>query len=126
VAATQEGQDNASPCLVLDQLFGSRIGVGNVELRFPLIQALVVGGGLGVPPIEGFAFYDAGIAWGEGTPPGVDPGLQPEPIERELLSSAGVGGRINLFGYMVIEAVYVRPFTGERGWHWQFAIQPGF
>jgi hypothetical protein len=38
----------------------------------------------------------------------------------------GVGGRMNLFGYAVLEAVYVKPLERERGWHWQFALQPGF
>jgi len=125
-AAAQQGQETASPCDVLDQAFGSRIGVANVELRFPLIQALVFGGGIGLPPIEGFAFYDAGIAWGEGTPPGVAPGLTPERLERSVLSSAGVGGRVNLLGYAVLEVHYARPLVGDRGWHWQFALQPGF
>jgi hypothetical protein len=126
VGAAQQGLENATPCEVLDQLFGSRIAVANAELRFPLIQAIVFGGGIGLPPIEGFGFYDAGYAWGEGTPPGVEPGLTPEPITRSLLSSAGVGARVNLLGYAVLEAAYVRPFTGDRGWHWQFALQPGF
>jgi Tol biopolymer transport system component len=123
---TEPEQEAATPCQVLDQLFGSSIAVANLELRFPLIQALVIGPGIGLPPIEGFAFYDAGLAWGEGTTPGLTPGLAPEQVSREWLTSAGIGGRVNLLGYAVLEVGYVRPFTGDRGWHWHFAIQPGF
>jgi hypothetical protein len=85
----------------------------------------VLGTGFGVPPDRGFAFYDAGVAWGLGTRPAFARGLQMIRPAR-LLSSAGVGGRINLFGYAVLEVDYVRPLVGDRGWHWQFALQPGF
>src|SRR2546426_1730976 len=51
-------------CAELDQLIGSRIAVGNVELRFPLTRSLVLGFlPIGFPPIEGALFYDVGIAW---------------------------------------------------------------
>ncbi len=126
VLAAQAGQEAAEACDVLDQLFGSRIAVANFELRFPLIQALVLGPGIGLPPIEGFAFYDAGLAWATGISPAFALGIPEEPGQRGILTSAGVGGRINLFGYFILELGYVRPFVGDRGWHWHFALQPGF
>lgn len=43
-----------------------------------------------------------------------------------VLTSAGVGARINLFGYFIAEIDYVRAFERENGWRWQFALQPGF
>jgi Tol biopolymer transport system component len=113
-------------CAVLNQVFGSRIAVANAELRFPLIQAAIAGGGIGFPPIEGFVFYDAGVAWDRGSEPVFATGIQDDPTQRGILSSAGVGGRVNLFGYAVLEIGYVNPFVGDRGWHWQFALQPGF
>jgi hypothetical protein len=113
-------------CAVLDQLFGSRLAVANLELRFPLIQALVFGGGIGIPPIEGFAFYDAGVAWGRGTQPVLAGGIRADPEERGLLSSAGVGGRVNLLGYAILEVGYLRAFAGDLGWRWHLALQPGF
>jgi outer membrane protein assembly factor BamA len=119
-------------CGIFSQTFGSRIGVVNAELRFPLIQALVAGPGIGFPPIEGIAFFDAGVAWDQNSSPVLERGLQPNPADRGLLTSMGVGGRINLFGYFILEAVYVNALArsatlgGRSDWHWQFAIQPGF
>jgi hypothetical protein len=121
---------------VLEQMFGSRIAVGKAELRFPLIRQLVIGP-IGFPPIEGFAFGDAGVAWDRETSPrftrftrdgqsGQDPTTGEVDPNRYLLTSAGVGARLNLFGYVIIEANYVNAFQRDRGWHWQFALQPGF
>ncbi|HLM65955.1 MAG TPA: BamA/TamA family outer membrane protein, partial [Longimicrobium sp.] len=126
----------ASECeLYFDELLGTRIGLVNLELRVPLIRQLVVGNTLGLPPVEAFTFFDAGSAWGKqqmgdgsivtSTPTfrrGVESALE----ERGVLTSAGVGARVNLFGYFVLEAAYVKPFERSRGWHWQFAMQPGF
>lgn len=114
------------PCDVLDQMFGQRLAVANLELRFPLVQALVFGGGFGVPPIEGFLFTDAGIMWGRGQTPTLAAGIPDAADERGILTSAGVGGRVNLFGYAILEAAYVRAMEGGLGWRWQFALQPGF
>jgi hypothetical protein len=41
-------------------------------------------------------------------------------------TTAGIGGRANLFGYFVLEAVYVNALDRPNGWHWEFALQPGF
>jgi hypothetical protein len=46
--------------------------------------------------------------------------------DRGILSSVGVGSRINVFGYLIVEVDFVRPLDRPRGWHWQFAFQPGF
>lgn len=121
-------------CRVFDQLFGTRIGVANAELRVPLLSRVLGQGGLS--PVEGIAFFDAGVAWGETqsifseepveTRPVFRRGIQGDVEERGILTSAGVGGRVNLFGYAILEAVYVNAFERERGWHWQFSLQPGF
>jgi Tol biopolymer transport system component len=126
VGRLRANQEPGTPCALLEQITGNRIAVANLELRFPLVQALVLGTGFGVPPIEGFLFYDAGVAWGQGTRPVLGTGVQADPLDRGILSSAGIGGRVNLFGFAILEVDYVRPLVGERGWHWQFALQPGF
>jgi Tol biopolymer transport system component len=117
-------------CNVLSQLFGSRVAVASAEVRFPLIRQLVVGTSMGLPPIEGFLFGDAGVAWGEGSRPVFrtfdSSAPQLSDTERHLLTSAGAGARINLFGYLVMEIDYVNAFQRDRGWHWQFNFQPGF
>jgi outer membrane protein assembly factor BamA len=116
----------SSACDVLNQMFGQRLIVTNLELRFPLVQALVLGGGIGVPPIEGFLFTDAGVMWGQEQTPVFATGVQASENERGILTSAGIGGRVNLFGYAILEASYARAMVGDLGWRWQFALQPGF
>ncbi|HEX5725301.1 MAG TPA: hypothetical protein VFX98_07530 [Longimicrobiaceae bacterium] len=137
-ACEDEIADNATggeECRVLEQLFGTRVGVANLELRFPLFRQLVVGNSLGLPPIEGIAFLDAGSAWGQVNTLGGEEvkaspvfrrGVQEAPDERGFFTSGGVGARVNLFGYIIVEAVYVNAFDRPTGWHWEFAFQPGF
>jgi Tol biopolymer transport system component len=121
--------------LYYDELKGSRVALANMELRVPIIRQLVVGNTLGLPPVEGFVFGDAGMAWGSievnpgqvlKTTPTFRRGVDPDLTKRGIVTSAGVGARANLFGYFVIEAVYVKAFERERGFHWQFSMQPGF
>jgi len=121
--------------LYFDELAGTRIALANLELRMPIIRQLVVGNTLGLPPVEGFVFADAGTAWGRvvggageiiETSPTFRRGIQSELSERGIVTSAGVGARVNLFGYFIVEGVYVNAFERERGWHWQFSLQPGF
>ncbi|HVH11906.1 MAG TPA: BamA/TamA family outer membrane protein, partial [Longimicrobium sp.] len=130
------GSGGSTACeLYFDELLGTRIGLVNLELRVPLIRQMIVGNTLGLPPVEGFAFFDAGSAWGKqqlqdgsiiNSKPTFRRGVDSALDKRGILSSAGVGARVNLFGYFVLETVYVKPFERERGWHWQFALQPGF
>jgi Tol biopolymer transport system component len=117
---------NSSECDVANQLFGSRVAVVNAELRFPLIRQLVLGSSFGLPPVEGFAFFDAGTVWDQNSEVVFERGLTGDPTRNGILTSAGVGGRINLFGYLILEIDYVNGFERDRGWHWQFALQPGF
>jgi hypothetical protein len=126
LAGMQNAPGNAAECRIIDQLFGQQLAVANFELRFPLVRALVLGTGFGVPPIEGFLFTDAGVAWGRGTSPVLATGVQADPGDRGILASGGIGGRLNLFGYAILEAAYVRPFADNLGWRWHFALQPGF
>ena len=113
-------------CDVLGQLLGSRVGVARAELRFPLFKQLVVGPGVGFPPVEGFGFFDAGVAWTNATRPTLTRGIPSNPLDRGVISSAGVGARVNLFGYMVAELDYLRAFALENGWRWQFNLLPGY
>ena len=134
-AAYNECSDqNVTACNVYQDLLGTRIAVANVELRVPLIRALVIGP-IGFPPIEAFGFYDAGVAWDKDTSPVFRRGTQTDLTERGILTSVGAGGRVNLLGYAVLEVSYVRPFVNYRdplsedagkSWHWQFALQPGY
>jgi Tol biopolymer transport system component len=110
-------------CPVFDQLLGSRMVVGNAELRFPLLGVLGLGSGYyGAFPLEFAVFGDAGLAWDTANEPSVF-GSGP----RDPVFSAGVGLRINLLGFAVAEIDLVRPFDRPgKGWIWQFEFQPGF
>ena len=121
----QSGVGNA--CSVYSQLFGSKIAVANVELRFPLLGVLGLGHGYyGAFPIETALFADYGVAWSKGQKPIFFPSSwNGSPIKP--LTSIGIANRLNLFGYAIIEIDFVRPFqrTGV-GWTWQFGFTEGF
>jgi outer membrane protein assembly factor BamA len=110
-------------CPVFDQLLGSRVVVGNAELRFPLFGALGIGSGYyGAFPIEFTVFGDAGLAWDNAHQPSIGGSGTRDPV-----FSAGAGLRINLLGFAVAEVDLVRPFDRPgKGWVWQFELQPGF
>ena len=127
------------------RLFGSKILVANVEFRFPLFRVLGVGKGyFGAWPLEFFTFFDTGLAWasqpgyywggyvtdGQGNIIGTDT-KKVRPWfaggERKPVMSYGVGLRTNLFGMLVLGFNFVYPISNpQRGWHFQFAITPGF
>jgi WD40 repeat protein len=115
--------DDPNSCPVFDQLLGSRIVVGNAELRFPLLGALGIGSGYyGAFPIEFALFGDGGLAWDTQHDPSVFGSGSRDPV-----FSAGAGLRINLLGFAIAEVDLVRPFDRPgKGWVWQFELQPGF
>jgi hypothetical protein len=119
-------QGQSQDCLLLQQLLGSRISVVNAELRFPLIRQLVIGNSIGLPPIEGFIFGDAGLAWTQATSPVFKFDVPASAGDRGIMSSFGAGARINVLGMLVVEIDYVKPLVSERDWHWQFSFVPGF
>ncbi len=109
-------------------LFGSKLLVANVELRFPLFGVLGIGRGYyGILPMDFIAFYDAGIAWGYEA----DDDKAAKPFflggERKPVSSAGVGIRMNMFGALILGFNVVKPFDRpDKGLYFQFTIMPGF
>jgi Tol biopolymer transport system component len=118
-------------CPIFERLIGSRVGVFNAELRFPLWGAFGGDNFYGPLPIELAVFADAGKAWGSisnicagglacNTPIARD-------IDRDPVFSYGAAARINLMGFAVAEIDYVRPVDRPgRGWVWQFSLRPGF
>jgi hypothetical protein len=114
--------DAPESCPVFDQLLGSRMLVGNVELRFPLLGVLGIGSGYyGALPLDFTIFGDGGIAWESDIDPSFAGG------DRQPVFSAGAGFRFNLFGFAVAEVNLVRPFDRpEKDWVWEFDLQPGF
>jgi len=120
--ASECGSD-PNVCPVFDQLVGSSLLVGNVELRFPPLGLLGLGGGYyGALPIDAGIFYDAGVAW-SGTEGAQIFGNGP----RKIVSSAGVSLRMNLFGYAIGQMDIVHPFDRpQKDWMLRFSLTQGF
>jgi outer membrane protein assembly factor BamA len=112
-----------SECPAFDRLLGSRMLVGNLEFRFPLLRPFGVSTSrmYGPIPIELALFADSGVAWNRGETPSLFGG------SRKAVSSAGVAFRANLFGYAVGQFDISRPFDRPgSGWVFQFNLAPGF
>jgi Tol biopolymer transport system component len=112
----------ASSCELIDRLLGSRMLVGNVELRFPLLKPFGAERNMYGPlPMEVALFADGGTAWSIGERPSILGG------SRDGVGSAGVALRVNLFGFAVGELNYSRAFQRPvRGWIFGFNLMPGW
>ena len=122
--APEECVPNAqSECPAFDRLIGSRMLVGNVEFRFPLLRPFTGASSrmYGPLPVEVAFFLDGGIAWNRGQKPALFGG------DRDGVASGGVALRLNLFGFAVGQFDIVKPFQRPtQGWMFQFALSPGF
>jgi len=111
-----------SPCELLDRLIGSRMLVGNLELRFPLLKPFGAQRNMYGPlPIEVALFADSGTAWNSPGRPSVLGG------SREGVASTGLALRVNLLGFAVgefdVTRAYQRPV---HDWVFSFNLQPGW
>ncbi len=108
--------DNVEYANFQNRLFGTSLGVATAELRVPL---------LGVPqlglvtfpflPTELVLFADAGMAWGTYTYTNLAGGpgrtIGARFADQRPLFSAGVSGRINVLGALVVEPYYAFPLS---------------
>jgi Tol biopolymer transport system component len=111
-----------SACPAFDRLLGSRLLIGNVEFRFPLLRPFGESQRMyGPVPVEVALFADGGVAWNQGEKPAIFGG------SRDGVSSAGVAFRVNVFGFAVAQFDIARPFQrATGGWVFQFNLSPGF
>jgi outer membrane protein assembly factor BamA len=111
------------------ELLGSRVLVGNVELRFPLIQRFELGLlPVALPPLDGLVFYDAGVAWSrDQTLYATRPANFNVAAQRYPLKSYGVGLRLNLFNYAILRWDYAKPLDhpNRRGF-WTWSLWPSY
>jgi outer membrane protein assembly factor BamA len=107
-------------CPTFDRLVGSRMLVGNIEFRFPLLRPFGVSDRMYGPiPVEVAFFLDGGVTWNRSERP--FEGL------REPVTSGGISFRSNLLGFAIAQIDYARPFDRPgRGWVWGFSLTPGF
>jgi len=112
----------ASSCPAFDRLMGSRLLVGIVEFRFPLLRPIGATQGMYGPiPVEIAFFADGGVAWNRNEKPSILGG------SREGVGSAGVAFRVNLLGFAIGQFDIARPFQRQgQGWVFQFNLSPGF
>jgi Tol biopolymer transport system component len=121
-----------SDCPIFDRLVGSRVLVGNLEFRFPLLRPLGASSRMyGPVPVEVALFADGGVAWNDVRQMTVNLlGIVEQPRAfswHDGVSSAGVALRVNLFGFAVGEFDFTHPFQRPmRGWVFQFNLWPGF
>lgn len=112
----------------INQIFGSRILVANIEWRLPfsgperlsLIKSKLFFTELAL-------FIDGGIAWDSATVPSFT--WNPDsPNERIPFLSTGVSMRVNLFGQIVIEPYLAFPWRGDTFAKGQFGLNfiPGW
>jgi WD40 repeat protein len=119
--SVQECQAIDGTCPVYDQLLGSRLLIGNVEVRAPLLGLFGAKNLYGPIPIEIGAFFDAGVAWDSSSKPDLFGG------ERKLVKSVGATARLNLFGFAVFQVDYAKPLDrpGKNAF-FQFNLLAGF
>lgn len=128
ISASECTQDPNNPeaCPEFDRLIGSRIGVLNMELRFPLFGTE----GFGLfrtrfLPVDLGLFVDAGTAWTDDTSPELR--FEEESFERIPVVSAGISARVLLGGFAVLQFYYAKPFQRpEQDWVTGFFISPGW
>ena len=117
ISCTGLPTDDGSSCNSVE-LIGSRVAFANAELRFPIIRSFGSRLPVGLPPIDGLFFYDAGVAWSKGQqvvasrPEGYDFARQ-----RALLQSYGFGIRLNLFNIAIVRWDWAVPVSrpGTKG-----------
>jgi len=116
-------------CPQLDQLIGTRIAYGGAELRFPLLRSSALGfAPIGLPPIEAEVFYDAGLAWQQGSQIQMRRAPTDPSNVRAPVSSWGFGFRFNLFNFVILSVDRAIPLTRpdyNRG-YWLVTLYPGW
>ena len=114
-------------CAALDRLVGTQIGVGSVELRFPILNPSY-GLPAAFPPIEGALFYDIGLAWDDRSSIKWNRESGDDPTRvRTPLQTLGASVRVNLFGFAVARLDYSVPQERRavKGL-WTFSLGPTF
>ncbi|MDO5575766.1 MAG: hypothetical protein Q4F84_01695, partial [Fibrobacter sp.] len=88
-----------------ERLLGSRIGIMNLELRYPIIGNKQFGlFNFQYLPTELALFLDGGVAWTKANHPVFK--LNGKSTERTPVFSLGAATRFNLFGLLVLQIYY--------------------
>lgn len=114
---------------MFDQLLGSRVLLGGVELRVPFTgpeQLALISSGFFFTELAWF--LDVGVAWESDDRITLDKSKAMDPNRRFPLFSTGPSLRINLFGALILEPYYAFPFhtRGIREGVWGLNFLPGW
>jgi len=136
-----QGATLENSCPTLNRLYGNRLAVSSVEMRIPFIGVEQYGI-INFPfiPTELVAFIDGGLAWDSPscfqdpqtgrTVCSTDPPVlewSRDSSARVPVVSTGFSARMNILGFMILEAYYAYPWQRpEKGWHWGFNLAPGW
>lgn len=117
-------------CYALDQMVGTEIAVGNLELRFPLVNSFLGMGPQGLPYVDGVAWVDYGVAWNQWNSVAFsknpNDSFTQQALTRTPVTTLGVGARINLFGYMLLRFDWAFPQGRGIPPYWTITIGPPF
>jgi outer membrane protein assembly factor BamA len=117
-------------CYDLDQMVGTEIAVGNLELRFPLVNSYLGIGPQGLPYIDGVAFIDYGVAWNSWNTVAFSKNpadtFEEQALTRTPVTTLGFGARMNLFGYMILRFDFSYPQGRGIPPYWTISIGPPF
>ena len=103
----------ASEQITVNQLVGSRIAVGNIELRIPFSGPERYGlFRFKYIPSELSLFMDTGVAWDSQNSP-VFRWLPEETDDRVPVMTIGASLRLNILGYVILEPFYAMPVQGK-------------
>jgi hypothetical protein len=98
---------------------------GNFEIRAPFYRG--GGGVVPVPPVELFAFYDAGVTWFAGQTVKLTWQAGDNVSQtRAPLTSLGFGARVNLFGAAILSWAWVIPQSLGQHPYLVFSLYPPF
>jgi Tol biopolymer transport system component len=116
-------------CAAEDQLIGTSIGVFNAEVRFPILsQQYMHWLPQLFPPIEGAFFFDAGVAWNDGSSVDLTRPAGASPLDvRTPLKSVGLSIKINALGFVVLRFDYAKPLDRPGvSPYWTISFGPAY
>ncbi len=128
---------NLESCRV-GRLYGTRMALGSVELRLPLLGPEVLSlATFEYLPTDLVAFADAGVTWtnedltelsfsSSTIGAGVNGGSTERTVAAQPVTSAGLSARVNVLGAIVMEAFYARTFQRTKNWDFGVILRPGW
>lgn len=109
-------------------LNGTRFGIANVELRFPLVRYFILGAlPIGFQNILGAAFVDVGSAWRDTKAWQAFRSINGETVTKDLLIGTGFGARVVFFGFPLrIDVAWRFNGSGFSSPVYYFSLGPEF